>query len=100
MLLKDWRTQCGSRSFVYRGSYISTVDPRFALGSIADNSCTYTFGYFLYRPSKRSQTWKIMLGFADSLQACSVFRRVMPERVVRDFKLEGAASGSGVMGPC
>jgi hypothetical protein len=95
VLLKNWRTNCGSRPFSYRGAHVSAVDARFAIGSIVDNTCTYTFGFFLRRPSVRSESWRIILGFGDSAEPCSEFTRVMPERVVRDFKLEGASTTSG-----
>lgn len=95
-----WTRDCKTQPFRYRGAKVSTVDARYALGLIDDNSCTYTVGWILKRPSTRSEDWRPVGGLADSAQACAAYERSVPERVVHDFKLWGTPSSGQGFGPC
>jgi hypothetical protein len=99
VLLRTWRRTCASRPFRYKGARVSTVDARYAYGEIADNSCNYLFGWFLARPQVHGQRWRIVAHFQDSLDACSYFRRHLPEPVIRDFHVQGANS-EGIITNC
>lgn len=84
---------------VFRGAYVSTADPRYAQGGVDDNAHTcYAFAFFLKRPSQHGERWTVIGEFPDSLVSCSSFH-MLPEPVIRDFKLEGELSHGG-MGKC
>lgn len=99
--IRSYLPRCRSSrgSLVFRGAYISTADPRYAEGRVDDNPHTcYAFAFFLKRPNRASETWKVIGEFPDSVVLCSSFHE-LPESVIRDFKLEGERPGKG-LGPC
>jgi hypothetical protein len=86
-------------SVIFRGALISTANPGYAEGRVDDNMHTcYAFAFFLKRPSPHSARWTVIGEFPDSVEACSSFY-MLPEPVVRDFKLEGELPPGG-LGKC
>lgn len=90
----------GNDRLGFRKAYISSANPRYALGGVVDNSCTYSFGYFLHRPSRRSERWHVLGALPDSLELCSQFRKFLPEAVIRDFRISGQMGTAGPIGRC
>jgi hypothetical protein len=84
---------------VFRGAVISTANQRYAEGRVDDNMHTcYAFAFFLKRPTPHSERWTVIGEFPDSLVSCSSFH-MLPEPVIRDFKLEGELPHGGI-GKC
>jgi hypothetical protein len=79
------------------GTSLSTANSQYGLVLTADNSCTYSFGYFVQR-STSSSKWHVVAAVNDSTQDCSYFTRRLPGAVVTDYELKGL-SGS-LFGTC
>jgi hypothetical protein len=73
-----------------RRAYLSDSDSRYAFASIADRHCIFTVGYFMRRMRPQGGSWHIAYQVADSAQACSEFRRHVPDSVLREFALESS----------
>ena len=99
--IRSYLPHCSSSRgrLVFRGSYVSTADLRYAEGRVDDNPHTcFAFAFFLKRPTPHSEKWTVVGEFPDSVVPCSSFRE-LPERVIRDFQLEGELSMGG-LGKC
>lgn len=57
-------------------------------------------GFFLKRPSARSNSWKIVVSLENSAQACSEITPYVPEPVLREFHIKGIPNGSQTLGEC
>jgi hypothetical protein len=50
-------------------------------------------GFFLKRPSTRSNSWKIVVSLENSAQDCSEITPNVPEAVLREFHIKGVSNG-------
>lgn len=57
-------------------------------------------GFFLKRPSVRSNKWKIVVALQNSAQDCPEITPYVPEPVLREFQIEGIPNGSQTLGKC
>jgi hypothetical protein len=97
--IKFWRTSnaCGDGE-PYHGVHVSTVDPRYALAATIGRSCTlFVTAIIVRRPTTRSKRWSYVTTLGGSLQVCSEFTALVPGRVLRDLKVEGAGKGGIVI---
>ena len=89
------RKSCtGGDTLHFGATYLSTAHPKYGFVSVTDNSCTYAFGYFVKRSTPSSNSWRFVTSQADSAQACSYFRSVLPTAVIADFQLKGTINGN------
>jgi Cutinase len=86
--------------FQFRGAMVSKADARYGESLNAGNECMFNLGFVFRRPSADSEQWSVVLPLADSAQLCSSYRKLIPEKVLRDFGIEGQTSSSGGFGPC
>jgi hypothetical protein len=67
---------------------------------VKDSGCTYTTGYFVRRPSGRSERWRVVARQIDSAQACWYFIRRLPRRMLREFSIGGLSGYQSGVGLC
>ena len=103
--VRDWwyqqRHAClGSDRLGFRGALVSAVDRRYAEALTDDNSCTYSFGYFVRRPRRVGGNWKVIGASSDNAQKCSYYASFLPQKVMAEFKVTGVRTSSGPLVRC
>jgi hypothetical protein len=88
----------GPVRFQFRGAYLSTVNPHFAVVRKQDDGCTFITVYFLHRSDTSRQDWQVVLAVPDSAQYCRSFTAHVPERVLTEFHIK--AIRRGTIGNC
>jgi hypothetical protein len=82
--------QCeGSDKLGFLGAEISTANALYGQAEVDDNSCTYSFGYFVRRTSPTASDWEVIGNFPDSAEECSFFAHFLPANVISDYKIGG-----------
>jgi hypothetical protein len=107
---------CGPQPPVIR-PLVSTVNGEYALADVSvskhdlelinkhevHTGCAIAglpLGFFLKRPSARSNSWKIVVSLENSAQDCSEITPYVPEAVLREFHVKGIPSGQQTFGQC
>jgi hypothetical protein len=103
--VRDWwyqqRHAClGSDRLVFRAALVSSIDRRYAEAVTDDNSCTYSFGYFVRRPRRVGDNWKVIGASSDNAQKCSYYASFLPRKVMAEFKVTGVRKSSGPLVRC
>jgi hypothetical protein len=84
----------GNPSCVYRGARVSSRDRRFAYSSAEGRS--FSPQGILKRRKKPRKRWRWVIQQSGGPDSCSTYRKIVPVRVLREFKIYGLQGSNTV----